>query len=106
MDMSRLMESLQATLGETLPTVLGALAILVVGWIIAVTIRGGVRQSLGFLKLNDRLRTSTGTQMNLESGIATGLYYVLLLLVVMAFFNALKLETVSETTSWTRWTGL
>ncbi len=95
MDMSKLMDSLQGTLGETLPTVLGALAILVVGWFIAVAVRGGVRKSLGFLKVNDRLRTSTGTQMDLESGLATGLYYVLLLLVIMAFFNALKLETVS-----------
>ena len=95
MDMSKLVDSLQGTLGETLPTVLGALAILITGWFIAVAIRGGVRKSLGFLKVNDRLRTSTGTHMDLESGVATGLYYVILLLVLMAFFNALKLETVS-----------
>ena len=95
MDISKLVDSLQATLGETLPTVLGALAILIAGWFIAVAIRGGVRKSLGFIKLNERLRTSTGTQMDLESGVAVGLYYVILLLVLMAFFNALKLETVS-----------
>ena len=95
MDMSKLVDSLQGTLGETLPTVLGALAILIVGWLIAILIRGGVRKSLKFLKVNDRLRTSTGTHMNLEGGVATGLYYVILLLVLMAFFNALKLEAVS-----------
>ena len=95
MDMSKLLDSLQGTLGETLPTVLGALAILIVGWFIAVAIRGGIRKTLGFLKVNDRLRSSTGTQIDLESGVATGLYYVILLLVLMAFFNALKLETVS-----------
>ncbi len=95
MDTSKLVESLQGTLGETLPTVFGALAILLVGWAFAVAIRGGVRKSLEYLKVNDRLRTSTGTQMDLESGVATGLYYVILLLVLMAFFNALKLETVS-----------
>ncbi|MGB0911548.1 MAG: mechanosensitive ion channel [Nitrospirales bacterium] len=93
--MSKLVDSLQGTLGETLPTVLGALAILVAGWFIAIAIRGGVRKSLGFLRVNDRLRTSTGTHMDLESGVASGLYYVILLLVLMAFFNALKLETVS-----------
>ena len=48
MDMSKLVDSLQGTLGETLPTVLGALAILVAGYFIAVAIRGGVRKSLGF----------------------------------------------------------
>ena len=95
MELSKLVDSLQGTLGETLPTVLGALAILNVGWFIAVAIRGGVRKSLGFLKVNDRLRTSTGAHMDLESGVAIGLYYVILLLVLMAFFNALNLETVS-----------
>jgi len=95
MDMSKLVDSLQATLGETLPTVLGALAILIVGWFIAVAIRGGVRKSLGYLQVINRLRTSTGTHMDLELGVAAGLYYVILLLVLMAFFNALNLETVS-----------
>ncbi len=95
MDMSKLIDSLQGTLGETLPTVLGALAILIGGWLVAVVIRGGIRKSLGFLRMNERLKTSTGTSMDLESGIAASLYYVILLLVLMAFFNALKLETVA-----------
>ena len=106
MDMTKLFDSLQGTLGETLPTVFGALAILVVGWLVAVIIRAGVRKSLGFLKLNYRLQTSTGTQMDLESGIASGLFYVILLLVLMAFFNALKLETVSGPLHGAGWAGV
>ena len=95
MDMTKLYESIQGTLGETLPSIFGALAILIVGWLIATIIRAGVRKSLGFLKLNQRLRSSSGTEMDLESGIAAGLYYLILIMVLIAFFNALKLELVS-----------
>ncbi len=95
MDMSKLFESLQGTLGEALPSILGALAILVIGWFVAIIIRAGVRKGLGLAKLNHRLQTSTGTQMDLESGISLGLYYFVLLLVGIAFFNTLKLELVS-----------
>lgn len=95
MELTKMFDSLQATLGETLPMVIGALAILVVGWFIAVIIRAGVKKSLGLLHLNRRLNSSTGIDIQLESGIASTLYYVILLLVLMAFFNALKMETVS-----------
>ncbi len=96
MDLSKLVESLQGSLGTTLPAVLGALAILVVGWIVALVVRAGIRKSLGLVKLNDRVRSSTRQEMNLEGGIASGVYYVILLLVLIAFFNALKLERVSS----------
>ncbi|MCZ6801696.1 MAG: mechanosensitive ion channel [Nitrospirae bacterium] len=95
MELTKMIESLQTTLGETLPTLVGAIAILVVGWFIAILIRTGIQKSLGFLKLNSRLSSSTGTTVNLESGIARAVYYVILLLVLMAFFNALEMETVS-----------
>ncbi len=95
MDMTKLFESLQGTIGETLPSLLGALAILVIGWFIAIIFRAGVRKGLGLLKLNQRLRSSTGTEMEVETGIAKGVYYFILLLVIIAFFNMLKLELVS-----------
>lgn len=95
MDMTKLFESLQGTLGEALPSILGALAILVIGWFVAILIRAAARKGLGLAKLNHRLQSSTGTGMDLESGISLGLYYFILLLVGIAFFNTLKLDLVS-----------
>ena len=95
MDMTKLFESLQGTLGEALPSILGALAILVIGWFVAIVFRAGARKGLGLLNLNQRLRSSTGADMDLESGITLGIYYFILLLVGIAFFNTLKLELVS-----------
>jgi len=93
--LSGLLTSLQETLGGTLPGIAGALAILLVGWLVALITRAGVRRGLGAISLNQRVETSTGNAMNLEGGIASAFCYVLLLLVLVAFFNALHLEQVS-----------
>ncbi len=95
MDLSNLLTALQETLGSTLPGILGALLILVFGWFVAVVVRAGIRRGLGVAGLNQRVESSTGNAMDLEGGIASGLYYVILLLVLVAFFNALQLEQVS-----------
>lgn len=95
MDMSKLTETLQATLGATLPSVMGALGILVLGWFVAMAVRAGVRKGLGMLNINQRLRSTTGAEMDIEGGTAAGIYYLILLLVLVAFFNALHLELVS-----------
>ena len=95
MDMSKLIETLQETLGGTLPSVLGALGILVLGWFVAMAVRAGVRKGLGIINVNQRLRSTTGAEMDIEGGTAAGVYYLILLLVLVAFFNALHLELVS-----------
>jgi len=95
MDMTKLTETLQETLGSSLPGILGALGILLIGWFVAIVIRAGVRKGLGFLQLNKRLGSTTGTQMDVEGGTATALYYLVLLFVLVGFFNALNLELVS-----------
>jgi len=95
MDMTKLTETLQTTLGGTLPSVLGALGILILGWFVAMAVRAGVKKGLGIINVNQRLRSTTGTDMDIEGGTAAGLYYLILLLVLVAFFNALNLELVS-----------
>jgi hypothetical protein len=94
--MAKLIESLQATLGESLPGIVGALAILVVGWLVAIIIRAVIRRALGLLNVNERIRSGTGGRMDVESGVASGVYYVLLILVFLAFFDALQLDLVSK----------
>ena len=95
MELSSLTDSLQVTLGESLPNLLGGLAILILGWLVAVIIRAAVRKTLAFFKLNQRIRSEAGGEMDLESGIAKGAYYVVLLLTLIAFFNVLDLPLVS-----------
>ena len=95
MDFSGLLASLQASLGQTLPSLAGALLILLVGWIVAVVVRAAARRVLRALSANQRLASATGGSIDIEGGVASGVYYVLLAMVLVAFFNALELEQVS-----------
>ena len=96
MDFSTLATSLSNTLGAHLPNILGALALLVAGWIIAVVVRAGSIRLLALLKVNQRIRESTDQTINIESGIATGIFWVILLVTMLGVLNALDLELVSD----------
>src|SRR5512139_2962259 len=93
--MTKFMEALQVTLGASLPTIVGAIAVLIVGWLVAVAVRAGVRHALRFARLNDRVRSSSGGDVDVERVVSTASYYVLLLLVWVAFFEMLNLRLVS-----------
>ncbi|MEZ5664455.1 MAG: mechanosensitive ion channel [Burkholderiaceae bacterium] len=95
MSMNALWESLQNALGGNIPQLLGALAIFVLGWLIAVVVRAAVRQSLGFVGLNRRFGQSTGTGVDIEGGVALGAFWLVLLFTLVAVFNSLNLTMVS-----------
>jgi len=95
MDWSTLLDSMQNALGDKLPSILGALAILVGGWIAAIVVRIIVKKFLRFLKINERIRTESGSELNVESGVASGAYYLVLILALIGFFNALSLQLVT-----------
>jgi hypothetical protein len=95
--MDKLIENLQSSLGQAIPGVAGALVILLVGWIVAFVVRVGLKKGLKLFKINDRMNArSEGTALNLESGIATAGYYVVLLFTLLTVFNQLGLEIASQ----------
>jgi hypothetical protein len=95
MDLSPLIETAQQRLGEILPSLVGALAILIIGWFVALILRAAVRKVLGAAKLNERLFSGAEPAADVETGIAKGVYYLVLVLVLVAFFDALNLQLVS-----------
>lgn len=96
MDLSAFMQSLQSTLGSHIPTILGALAILIVGWLVAVIARAGVRKSLSLLKVNSRISETTDDRMDVEAAIALGVFWLIILVTLIGVFNTLNLELVSN----------
>ena len=96
MDSTTFLASLQDTLGTHLPGILGALGILIVGWIIAVAARAGVRKSLGLLKVNARITESTQQEVDVEKGFAVGVFWLVILVTLIGVFNSLHLEQVSN----------
>jgi len=95
-DIESIMQSLQGTLSSSLPGLLAAVGILVVGWLVAVVLRAGTRRLLKAASLNERISGSTDSEVDAESWGATGVFWIIMLLVLMAFFNVLDLEIVSE----------
>lgn len=96
METTNLMNSLQDTLGQHLPRIAGALAILIIGWLVAVLIRAGIRKALSLFRLNQKVAKGGDITINLESGIAKGVYWIIMLIVLIAAFNILDLELVSR----------
>jgi hypothetical protein len=92
MDFSALTTSLQNSLGVHLPSILGALGILIVGWLVAVLVRAGVRRLLALLSVNRHIRDSTGQALDIETGIAVGVFWLMMLLTLLGMLNALHLE--------------
>jgi len=95
LDITALWNAMQTGLGGQIPTLLGVLAILVVGWVIAVVVRAGVRKALGFVGLNERFAQLTGHPVDIEKGVGVTIFWVVMLFTLMAVFNAFDLTLVS-----------
>ena len=96
MDVESIVRSLSETLSGTLPSMLAAIGILVVGWLVAVVLRAGTRRLLRMANLNERIASSTDSEVNAESWAATGVFWIAMFMVLIAFFNVLDLQVVSE----------
>lgn len=96
MNASALIQSMQSSLGQHIPQLLGALAILLIGWVVAVLVRAGIRRSLAFLGLNRRFSGLTGQTLDLESLVAVAFFWAVLLLTLAGVFNSLDLGLVSS----------
>ena len=87
--------------GTYLPSLVGALAILLLGWIIALLVAGIVRGALRRTTLDERIaswlmggRTFKGVEV--EQWIAKFVFYFILLFALVAFFETLGLSLIAE----------
>lgn len=83
------------------PSIIGAIILLIIGWFVAKIISGIVRRGLGRTKLGQRITrwlgggdASKGTQI--ERRIAKVVYYLVMLLVLVAIFQVLNLTIATE----------
>ncbi|GAA4459574.1 hypothetical protein GCM10023189_33480 [Nibrella saemangeumensis] len=85
------------------PRLIGALLLLLIGWLIARAVRWGVEKLLKAIRF-DNLTAKVGIDTFLRKGgiqhssshlFATMIYWILMLIVFEAFFNSLGLEIIS-----------
>jgi len=95
MDFSAIGGSLGTAFGAELPRILGALVILIVGWIVAVLARSGVRKLLALVRLNSRIAETTDQKLDLESGVSAAAFWLIILITLIGVFNSLDLVLAS-----------
>lgn len=92
-------ENVTRNLPELLLNLVGAIAIFLIGWAVAAFLASLVRKLLNSTDLDNRITNLTGSQENETSieGIAsTVVFWIVMILAVVAALNVLNLNTVSQ----------
>ena len=93
-----MLEKISLQVGDKLPGVLTALAVLIIGWIIAkivaMLVGKALRKTGAGAKLSNTISPSGG--VDASKVISKGVFYLLMLFVLITFFNVLDLPIVSE----------
>ncbi len=95
MSLDPFVTTMQTAFGSHLPQILGAVAVFIIGWILAVVARAATRRLLGLMQLNKRIVDSTGTEVDVEHPVAVGVFWLLLLITLIAVLNVLDLASLS-----------
>ncbi|MBC8873416.1 MAG: mechanosensitive ion channel [Planctomycetes bacterium] len=87
--------------GTYLPNLAAAVTILIVGWFAALLVAWAVRAAIHKLGIDKRIARSLptdaeGESPNVSRGIGRGVFWVIMLIVAVAFFQALGLTMVTE----------
>jgi hypothetical protein len=85
-------------LGTFVPSLLGALGILVIGWIVALIARAVVRGALKRTRFDNRIAewVTGGKPVAIEHAAGAVIYWIVMLFVAVAVFQVLDLPLVAE----------
>lgn len=75
--------------------ILSAVAILFIGWIVALLIAGGIKKLLEKLGTNQKLSSATGHRSNIESIVSRIVFWIIFIVAVIGALNVLNLTSVS-----------
>jgi hypothetical protein len=98
--MQVIFDQIARLVGAYIPNLVGALAILIVGWLVALVVSAIVRGALRRTTLDNRVAGwITGEKAPpapVEEWIAKGVYYLIMLFVLVAFFQTLGLTIITQ----------
>jgi hypothetical protein len=99
--MEMLFQQFTQTTGSYIPRILGAVAIFIIGWLLALILSAALQNVLQRISLNSRLARWISAEeekkpIELEKGIAKGLFYLIMLFVLVASFQALGITLITE----------
>jgi len=87
--------------GGYVPKLVGAVALLVVGWLVALVLSSIARRGLRRTTLDNRVASwvlgeEEGEAIEVEQWIGRGVFYLVMLFVLVAFFQALGLTVITQ----------
>jgi hypothetical protein len=96
--MQNILGKIFESVGLYVPQLIGALLILIIGWLIALIISSLVRSLLKRTDLDNRLVSwvTGGKALDIEQGIKRGVFWLIMIFVLIAFFQALGLTLVTD----------
>lgn len=95
------LDQVAQSIGIYVPNLIGALLVLVVGWLVALIIAAIVRGILRGTKLDERIASwivgkEGAKTLDVEGLVSKGVFYLVVLFVLVAFFETLGLTVVAE----------
>ncbi len=96
--MQKMIDNISGQVGQYLPGVLTALAVLIIGWIVAKIIASLVGKALRKTGAGTKLNKLISPNGGVDSSkvVSKGVFYLLMLFVLVAFFQVLNLPMVSK----------
>ena len=102
MQVQEMLNQIIGSIVAYLPNIIGALAVLLVGWLIALIVSAVVRGVLQRTKFADKITGAMGAGVeegdarNSAQVIGKGVFWLIMILVLIAFFQALRLTLVTD----------
>ncbi len=98
--MQNIIKQITNLVGGYLPILVGAMIILIIGWLIALIISTIVRKVLHRTELDNQIVAWFGAKEvkknYVETGISKGVFYLIMLFVLVAFFQTLGITQITE----------
>ena len=98
--LQRLWDQTVALVGGYLPNLIGALAILIVGWVVALILAAIVRRLLRRTTIDNRLADwmagEKGGPVEIERLFGRVVFWIAMIFVLVAFFEALRMTVITE----------
>jgi hypothetical protein len=93
--MNPMYTSFNGYLGGPIGSIIGAILIFIIGWLVALGIAALVRNVLAKVNLNQRMDSSTGKSYDLEGIISKIVFWFIFIIAISAALNTLNLNSIS-----------
>ena len=93
--MNPMSTSFNGYLGGPIGSIIGAILIFIIGWLVALGIAALVRNVLSRVNLNQRMNSSTGKTYDLEGIISKIVFWFIFIIAISGALNQLNLNSIS-----------